>query len=291
MKVLFKYLVSGAFWRNLLYAIGVATLIFLITFLSFRIYTHHGRSNAVPDFTNMSIEEAIPLIDKQNLRYEILDSLYVASQEPGVIIEQHPKPDFLVKKNRKIFLTINSSGPEKILMPNLVGVTLREGKSRLISSGLFPGKLSYRYDISKNVILEQRFDDVVLESGDSITKGSSIELVLGKGLGNEKAMAPDLIGLTVEEALAKVGNKMFSIGAVVPDGTVHENTDTIPARIFRQRPVNSPDVLIALGSTISVWTTNDTTKLPQSEKVEEDQLIWPEANDEYETDTSILITN
>lgn len=287
MKAFLKYFISRAFLHNLLYALGIGLFIVIFTFSCMRIYTNHGKSYAVPDFSDMHIEEAGDLVKDKKFRHEVSDSLYVATKEPGVILEQHPKAGSLVKKNRKVFFTINASGPEKIPMPNLVGITLREGKARLVSSGLVLGRLSYRFDISKNVILDQKIEGEIIEPGDSISKGTTIDLVLGKGLGNQRHMVPDLIGLTEEEAKAKVANNMFSIGAVVADGTVNGETDTIPPKIFRQRPVSDPGVMVPLGSTISIWVTQDTLKLPQPEMPEEgEEMIWPDVDNENETDTT-----
>lgn len=287
MKVFLRYLFSRQFWRNLAYAIGIMLFFILFTFSCIRIYTNHGKSYAIPDLTSLPLEDAKSILEDKKFRSEVADSLYVASQEPGCVLEQFPKEGSLVKRNRKIFLTINASGPEKIPMPNLVGVTLREGKARIISSGLVLGRLSYRFDISKNVILEQQVENEIIEAGDSVAKGTSISLVLGKGLGNDREMVPDLIGLTVEEAKSKVVNNMFSIGAIVPDGTVDEENDTIPPKIFRQRPISDPGVLIPLGSTISVWTTQDSTKLPQPYVPEDgEQLLFPDVNFNNETDST-----
>lgn len=292
MKVFLRYLFSRTFLRHLSYALGILLFFTLFTFSCIRIYTNHGKSYAVPDLTSLPLEEAKNVLEDKKFRSEVADSLYVATQEPGTVLEQFPKEGSLVKKNRKIFLTINASGPEKIPMPDLVGVTLREGKARIISSGLVLGRLSYRFDISKNVILEQQVESEIIEAGDSVTKGTIIDLVLGKGLGNEREMVPDLIGLTIEEAKAKVVNNMFSIGAIVPDGTVDEETDTIPPKIFRQRPISDPGVLIPLGSTISVWTTQDTMKLPQPEVLEDgEELLYPDVNFDNETDSTSNITD
>lgn len=291
MKAFLSYLLSRTFWHNFLYAVGIGLFMVIFTFSCVRIYTNHGKSYAVPDFTEMHIDEAQLLVKEKKFRSEVADSLYVATLDPGVVLEQHPKAGFLVKKNRRIFFTINASGPEKIPMPNLVGITLREGKARLVSSGLVLGNLYYRFDISKNVILDQKLDGEVIEAGDSIPKGTSVDLVLGKGLGNERQMVPDLIGLTAEEAKAKVLNNLFSIGAVVPDGTVDEENDTIPPKIFRQRPVSDPDVLVPLGSTISIWVTQDTMKLPQPTIPEEGELmVWPDVDDNNEKDSTTYIS-
>ncbi len=287
MKAFLNYLLSRTFLRNLLYALGIGLFMAIFTFSCVRIYTNHGKSCAVPDFSDMHIEDARSLVKEKKFRCDVADSLYVATKDPGVVLEQHPKAGSLVKKNRRIFFTLNASGPEKIPMPDLVGITLREGKARLVSSGLVLGRLYYRFDISKNVILEQKLEGEVIEAGDSIAKGTSINLVLGKGLGNDRQMVPDLIGLTEEEAKSKVVNNMFSIGAVVADGTVDEENDTIPPKIFRQRPESDPGVLIPLGSTISIWVTQDSMKLPQPEMPGDgEEMVWPDVENENEKDTT-----
>jgi beta-lactam-binding protein with PASTA domain len=237
-----------------------------------RVYTSHGKSYAVNDFIDMPLDEVIPIIEERGFRYEIFDSIYVQEKEAGIIIDQHPKPGFLVKKNRKMFLTINASAPEKIQMPKLVELTLREGKAKLESFGLMMGKLSYKYDLSRNVILEQKVNGKLIEPGDSVSKGTYIDLVLGKGLGNEREMVPDLIGLTEEEAKVILADALFSLGYTVSDESVGKENDTILPKIFRQKPVSDPGVMVPLGSTITVWVTNDSTKLP-AEEIEEDLII------------------
>ncbi len=282
MKAILNFIFSKVFLKNVGIALGILLFFFLFTFSCMRIYTGHNRSYAVNDFIDMPLEKAIPIVENRNFRYEIFDSLYVPEKEPGQIIDQHPKPGKLVKKNRKIFFTINSSAPEKIAMPRLEELTLREGKAKLESFGLMLGELSYRYDLSRNVILEQRVNGKVIEPGDSIRKGTYIDLVLGKGLGHEKAKVPDLIGLTEEEAKILLADALFSLGYTVPDASVDPTNDTLLPKIFRQKPVSDASVLVPLGSTITIWVTNDSTKLPMVEQPEE--LLFPKDDDEETTD-------
>lgn len=283
--VLPDYFKTRDFKRNLLYALGILLFFLIFTMSCIRIYTHHGRSYTVPDFTDMTIAEALPKLEDKKLRYEIIDSIYVAGKTPGVIIDQHPKPGLLVKKNRKVFFTVNSFGPDKIQMPNLVGITLREGRARLESFGLMLGKLAYRYDISKNVILEQRIDGKIITAGDSVPKGTEIELVLGKGLADEKAPVPNLIGLTVDQAKEKALDALFSIGAIIQDEKNIKGEDAPPVKIYRQRPESSSDAYLALGSAIAIWVSNDSVMLSDPSKGEKD-YVWPELKDD-EKDTSL----
>jgi beta-lactam-binding protein with PASTA domain len=275
MGAIFKYIISRSLRRNIFYFFCAVFILFITALLYIRIYTQHGRTLTVPYLSDLTLSEAIDVVESKNLRYVVFDSTYVANKAPGVIIDQHPKPASLVKKGRKIYFTINASGPEKIKIPNLIGVTLREGRSRLLSYGLQLGNLAYRYDISTNVILEARLNGIVLEPGDSVSKGMAIDLVLSKGLGHTKTTVPNLLGLTEEQAKVKLSNAMFGLGVAMPDNTV-DLSDSIPPRIFRQKPVSDPEIKIPLGSTITVFVTSDSTKLPGYEDDQEEELKFKE---------------
>lgn len=286
MKILNSYFFSRSFWKNVLYALGILLFFLIFTVSCLKIYTHHGRSSAVPDLTDMSLEDAIHLIEEKKFRHEIFDSQYIAEKLPGVILDQHPLPTTLVKKNRKIFLTINASSPGEIEMPNLVGITLREARIKMEAYGLKLGTLYYRYDISENVVLEQQHKGDKIAPNDSIVKGTSIDLVLGKGLANVRRMVPDLVGMTVEQAEIAATNATFHIGAVIEDNSLAEATDTLMPFIFKQKPESHPDIKRPLGSTISLYVTVDSTKLPGYVEEEETELLWDELNNENEKDTN-----
>jgi eukaryotic-like serine/threonine-protein kinase len=291
MNEIKQYLKSREFFKALAYALGIFLVFMLFVATCTRIYTHHNQSYSVPDFSEMLLKDAIPIIEKKNLNYEIFDSIYIADKESGTILDQHPKPGFLIKKQRKIFLTITSTSPEKIAMPNLVGVTLREGKARLESFGLVLGILSYKYDISKNVILDQRSGGNIIQPGDSISKGTAIDLVLGKGLGDEREIVPNLVGYTVEQAKFKLADAMFSLGAIVPDGSYDSKDFTIVPKIYKQKPSSNRDILVPLGSTITVWVTADSAVFSSGEVDDEGNYILDELNENDETDSTVHTSN
>lgn len=290
MKKLLIFITSRAFLRSLLIAISIILVFLVFTFSCIKVYTQHGKSYAVENYIDLHLNVAAKKIEDRKFRYVVYDSLYVPEKEPGIVIEQLPQPGALVKKNRRVFLTINASGPEKIAIPDFRELSLNEGRARLASTGLVLGRLLYRYDLSKNIILEQRVDGKTIEPGDSILKGSSVDFVIGRGLSTEKAKVPDLIGLTVDQAKQRVENNMFSLGAIVPDDTVVETeeeiADSLKPKIFRQSPVSSPEVLVALGSTISIWITTNPEKLPQPETDEEENFILPDDSENDEKDTT-----
>ncbi|MCG8700254.1 MAG: PASTA domain-containing protein [Bacteroidales bacterium] len=287
MKALVKFIFSKYFFKNVGVAIGLAFVMLIAIALYLRIYTHHNKSFAVPDFTGFTVPEAAQIIESKKLRYFVFDSVYVADKKAGVIVDQHPKPGFLVKKNRKVFMTINASGPELVSMPALVGETFRDASSRLGAAGLLLGKLSYRYDITENVVLEQRLMGKEITKGTPIAKGSEVDLVLGKGLGNKTTKIPDLIGMSEEQARKKAGNHSFSIATVIydPDLQSQKISDTLQPFVWRQRPISDDNVQVRLGSHIDIWVTLDSAKIiKETEEVPDSTLLFQEKETEGNTE-------
>jgi beta-lactam-binding protein with PASTA domain len=256
-----RFLISRLFLKHLLIAISIILFVSVIALLFMRIYTRHGQALSVPDLIGMSIPEADSVLTERELRYQIVDSVYNANLTRGSIIDQNPSPEFQVKKERTIFLTINAFNPEVISMPNMVGVSLRQARAIVQTAGLTIGKLTYVPDIAVNNVLQQKYNGNVIEEGDSIVKGSQIDLVLGMGLSNEKTAAPDLIGLPFEVAKERITNRYLNLGAVIYDASFEDAEDSINAFVWKQKPEFNEDELMNLGSSVDIWLTADSTKL------------------------------
>ena len=262
MKFL-SFLISKIFLKNLFRAI-IITVVFLFGSLLFlRIYTHHGRVRQVPNFKGMSTEEAAKAAKKHKLQFVIIDSIYSQQVEKGQVVLQHPEQGFNVKKNRKIFLTINAVKPEMVKVPNMVGLSLRQAKSLLETSGLIIGKLSFVPDLARNNVLKQKNNGVEIEEGDSLKKNSIIDLVLGKGLSNQKTPVPNLVSYDLETAKQKILGSSLNLGAYTFDKTIEDEEDSLTAFTWKQNPEYAEDYRIPLGSSVYIWLTVDSAKLPQ----------------------------
>ena len=69
-----RFLLSIYFIRQLFFiGLSSAMLFFLISF-SLNVYTKHNNYQIVPDFEGIQISELSNLIDKENLRFEVIDS-------------------------------------------------------------------------------------------------------------------------------------------------------------------------------------------------------------------------
>ena len=258
-----NFLISKTFLRNLLIAAAIIIILFAGTLIWLRVYTHHGQAITVPDLTGLSQEEVKLILDSKNLRYEVTDSIFYKELPRGTVARQNPEPGSKVKEMRRIYLTMNAVNPEKVTMPTVTGVSLRQARSTLESYGLTLGKISYRPDPFTNRVLEQRLNDTVVHPGSKVLKGSQIDLVLGKGLSAETTAVPDLVGLSLFNARNMLADRYLNINAVIYDNTVTNEEDTVSAFIWRQRPPFHEGNTIHLGANVDVWLTVDSTKLPQ----------------------------
>ena len=247
--------------KNVLILILAGGFIFYGTLVALRHYTHHGEALQVPDVTGLTLDEAGKLLQAQKMRWQLSDSVYVNSVKPGAVVSQNPEPGSKVKEKRNIFLIVNSLALEKVKMPNVVGISLRQAKSTLESQGLFVGQLTYVPDIAKDYVLKQLYRGEEIRKGTVIVKGSEIELVLGRGLSDERTPVPNILGNTLSEARETLTKYFLNFGVIISDG-IFTSADSLNAFIYRQKPTASDNATLQLGSTIDVWVTVDETKKP-----------------------------
>jgi len=261
MKEFLSFLFSKLFLKNLLRFLGIFLVIILLIFTWLRIYTHHSQGIAVPDYFGMTIDQVAKITKDKKLRFSVVDSVYVNSAKKGSILDQNPPPGFKVKKNRTIFLTMNAINPEKVMVPDITGTSLREAKAVLEMRGLVVGRILYVPDIALNNVLKQQIKGKEIAEGTLIPKGSRIDLILGRGQSNQTIEVPSLIGMRLFEAEQKLISTYLNPGAIIYDNSVLSSEDSMSAKIFKQRPdVNTTG--INLGSTVDVWLTLAVSKVP-----------------------------
>lgn len=257
-----NFIFSKTFLKNLGLAavIVVGFIMALLIWLNF--YTRHGQSRPVPDFVGLTMDQTVQLAKKSKVRFQIIDSVYTAEVPRGCIAEQNPEAGFKVKKWRNIMLTINAFNPEMVAMPNLVNLPKRQAYALIESSGLEMGTPRYIPDISIDVVIKQLYNGREIQEGDSIQKGSVIDLVLGKGLSNQRTTVPDLIGMNLESAKNRIFGASLTLVTSIYDNTIITGADSANAFVYKQNPDFSNDATLQLGSSIYLWLTVDSAKLP-----------------------------
>ena len=128
--------------RNLIAAAALLLVLFLVVKFGLDIVTRHNRTVEVPDFTNLTVEEAETVASRGHVGVKVMDSVFIYRLGAGVVYRQNPQAGSIVKRGRKVFLTINSVEPKKVSMPNLVGYSILEAKAELDNRGLVLGRLN-----------------------------------------------------------------------------------------------------------------------------------------------------
>lgn len=245
---LIAFIRSRTFLMNVIILIVITIIGFFAVTSFLSNYTHHGENIPVPDLRGMKIGKLNSVLAEHNFHYKIIDSLFDGEKPPGTVLDQDPAPKSKVKENRTIYLTVNSSQPPDVKMPDLVDVSFRQAEAILQSYGLSTGEIIYRSDLAKNAVLEQRYRDRIIKPGTMIPKGSAIDLVLGDGLGETTTDIPDLTGLTRKEAQVLLSRASLSLGLVH-----YDNDDTTSARIYKQNPAPGMDDFIQPGSNVDIY--------------------------------------
>lgn len=254
-----KFIFSKSFLINLVLALIFAAIVIWGIFKFIDSYTLHDKTISVPPLEGLTITEVETLLSEKKLRYAILDSIYIADAEKGVILEQNPLPDDLVKENRTIYITVSKIVPPKISMSDVVDMSLRLAIAKIESYGL-KVKTQQRASECVNCVLSQQLNGKEIKPNEKVEKGSTILLTVGIGTSNEKILAPYLIGLTKEEAENKLMGVSLNIGfADYVDCNCKTAEDTINAKIYKQTPIRNENVAINIGSSVDLYFTCDST--------------------------------
>jgi hypothetical protein len=258
-----RFLLTKKFLRHLGLAAAIALILLLGTLVWLKVYTHHGQAITVPDLTGLTGDEVDDVTSSRRLRFEVIDSVFSTEMPRGTVIKQNPKANSRVKKNRKIFLTMNAVNQEMVAMPQLLGLSFRQARLAMQNAGLSQGTIEYRPDYAKNNVLQQMHNGSVIKEGTEITKGAMIDLVLGMGLSSSTTRIPDLVGTGLEEATEIISRYYLNTGAVTYDESFQDAVDSAGAFIWRQYPEFDEFRRLNMGMEMDIWLSLDSMLLPR----------------------------
>ena len=231
---------------------SLLVVIFLL-FTMLKFITRHNQEFEVPSFMNMSVEEAEAVARQYELRLEVTDSVYINRMAPGAIFRQNPEAASKVKKNRRILLTINANQPKLVKMPELVGYSLRQAQSELVSNQLSLGKLIYVKDIATNNVLGQLYKGRAIAEGEKIPSESVIDLKLGINETDSTTYIPEIRGIPYRLVREKLAENSLNLSKALFDESVTNYADSLSAWVYRQVPAPSDSVTVRLGTGVTVY--------------------------------------
>ena len=249
----FYFLRQKKFYIHLLIAIVLAIVVLWIALISLDRFTRHGEVYLVPDFNGLTISELSAQNYDEFFNLQVIDSVYDKKAEKGTIILQHPLPGSKVKKGRHIFLTIVSEMPENVMMPNLKNLSLRQALVTLESLDLEVGVLEYVEYFARNAVVDQVMEGEPIEPGTEIVKGSTIDLLVGKGDMLITIPIPVLIAKKKNEVRNALHNAYLNVG----EEFFLDSDDTAHLRVYKTEPDPLKKETINLGEEVDIWYRSD----------------------------------
>lgn len=249
----FYFLGRKKFYIHLLIAIVLAGIIFWLAVVSLDLFTRHGKVYNVPDMSGLTLKQIGEKGYDRFFDLIVIDSVYDKRYEKGAVIQQHPLPGSSVKQGRHIYLTIVSEKPEEVVMPDLVNLSLRQALVNLETLELPVDTLEYVEYFARNAVVDQMVNGEPIEPGTKISKGTPVQLLVGKGEYETMVPVPVLIGKKKEEArkalhyaYLNVGNEYFT-----------DTEDTAHARVYKTSPQPLKDNMLNLGDKVDLWYRSD----------------------------------
>jgi eukaryotic-like serine/threonine-protein kinase len=228
----------------------IALMLFFFFFVYLPSTTNHGKTITVPKVEGMKLNEIEDFLEEHSLQYYVNDSSYSSGKEPFTVTKQEPQPGAKVKEDRKIYITYNMKTAPMIKMPKLIDGSVKNAQMILKTSDLQVGKIEYVPDLAQNAVLKQLVNGKEIAPGAPIPKGSTVDLVVGDGLGNAEFQMPNVVGMPADEATTLLVGAGLQIGAVQYIAAPHGEAD---GTVVRQRPVAIPGAKIKVGELVDIW--------------------------------------
>ncbi len=228
--------------KNVLIAVAVIIVIVISITIWMRSYTHHGEEVEIPQITGLYIEEAEALLANSGLTIDVIDSTYSQRVPLGTIVEQTPPAESHAKRGRAVYVVLNASAHRQVTLPELHDISYRQAESILRQMNLKVSEVLYEPSEYRDLVLDIRQGETSLETGDKLTEGASVVLVIGQGKGTAIVTTPDVRGKHVMEVRGLLMEKHLTVGNVHYDEEVtEENKDLF--MVYKQDPQSDSHVL------------------------------------------------
>lgn len=267
MRVYFFFMKATV--KKTLFHLGAMALLGILLLIAvsgwLNSYTHHDSAIQVPRLTDLTMEQAVPLLEELGLRYEIVDSMHVSGKPAGVILEQKPNANARVKINRIVFITLNKAVEESMAVPYVKDFSQRQAIASLEGAGFVVKEIRFVPSEFRNLVIDLRYNGESVEAGTTLPVGTSLSLVVGQGRSGGKVRVPELTALPLDSVILIARQSSLNIGEVIYDVTPQNDQQASSYFVYRHEPVEGD--YFPAGSRIKVWMTQDSNLLLKPEEL------------------------
>ena len=256
---------------NILFVGAFGLLVVFGVYFGLKWGTRHNKAIVVPNFIEMSMEEARKIADDLDLEVVIRDSVYESDIEGGVVVDQMPAPstvrEVTVKPDRKIYLTVNAFSRRMIKVPYVANQSLRQAINQLERDGFNIDQLVYVPHSYDGQVIEQRVKGKVMTrtTNMKLAQGSNVTLHVGYRAGKQITAVPQLMGMRLHQAKNALWTSGLNVNKIVYDKTVTDLKSRRLARVYMQTQPAKKGV--TRGTKVSVYLTCDDKLIDSLSKI------------------------
>jgi len=239
---------------NILVAVCVFLGLVWLTFRWLEYHTNHGQEIIVPNITDMSVQQAIEVLDDTGLKYEVDSFDFDPKYKPFQVLQLYPVAGSRVKEGSPIRLKVNPRTWAPVAIPDVIDSYKYRAFAKLKLVGLTVGDTIYEPSIAKDAVLKLMYDGKLINPGELVPRFSTIDVVVGQGP-KRNIIVPNLIGLKLEDAKRIVSQNLFEPGLFFDehDEIISEDGDYI---VFYQNPLAGS--VSDQGVQIDLWASEKT---------------------------------
>jgi beta-lactam-binding protein with PASTA domain len=181
MNNFFVKLIKNPYVLNLLLAVIVACGLIYGTLKWLDKYTRHNEAVVVPDVKGLRVEEAAEFFKNNNLRYNVIDSVFSKDVSPGAIVELVPSAGSKVKEGRIVFITVNAMTSQMATIPEVEDLSFRQAYALLRARGFENVEIEYVPGDFKDLAVSVDLRGRTLNKGEHVPLTAPLVLKVSSG--------------------------------------------------------------------------------------------------------------
>ena len=197
------------FFRLLLRGL-VLFVVFVASALTAMRFAIHGRQTTIPKVVGLSKSQAERLLADHGLVLDEGDRYFSSDVPPGRVMSQAPQPGLKVRRGWSVRVA-ESMGPQRVVIPDLVGTSERAAEINIRKRGLELGS------IATATIPGAPSDQIVGQSPPANAVNVSepkISLLLAASEERASFVMPDLVGQSEDNAVNTIVNAGLRVSGI-----------------------------------------------------------------------------
>ena len=198
------------------------------------IFVRSGAETQVPEVLGLDLAEARVVLERAGFTGVQEREMASAEYAEGQVAEQRPAAGKLLRKGRKVWLTV-SLGEVRVIVPDLAGLSVRQAGIALQKEKLEPGTVSRAHHgrVARGEVVAQS-----PPQGASLGEGARVNLLVSLGPEARAWVLPDLAGRPLREVESllsrygmRLGERTFLLDRSVLPGTVLRHEPPAGSRV------------------------------------------------------------